>query len=103
MKKFKVSFFDVTIIAVVVVIAIGALGVYYSKQKKAASTASTIKYVLELNDNPKGFSELIKDGDKLTDSVKNYYMGKVAGVEVVPNMKVTSDLVSTCNSRSKCK
>jgi hypothetical protein len=94
MKKFKMSFFDIAIIAVVAVIAIGAVGVYYMKQKNDVAKGSTIKYVLELNDNPIGFSELIKVGDKLSDNVKNYYMGKVAAVEVVPNMKIGSDLVN---------
>lgn len=94
MRKVKINFFDVAIIITVAVVAIGVLGFYYTKQKKHVDTGKTIKYVLELNDNPKGFSESIKAGDALYDNVKNYYMGKVSEVEVAPNMKLGNDLVN---------
>jgi len=94
MKRLKINFFDVAIIAIVAVVAIAVLGINYVKQKDHVATGNTIKYVLELNDNPIGFSDLIKAGDSLTDNIKNYNMGKVVSVEGAPNLRFGSDLVN---------
>lgn len=87
-KKFKINFFDIVI--VIVVIAIGAV-VYAMTNKEVVQETKTIRYTIELVNQNEGFTENINVGDDIYDNIKNYYMGKVVSVEAVPYKKLISD------------
>ena len=78
-KKFKINFFDIVIILIVV--CVGA-GVYFFTHKSPPAATKKLTYVVELN---------IRIGDDLTENTKNYNMGKVVDVETVPYSKITPD------------
>lgn len=90
----KINFFDFIIIFIVVVVIIAGLLIYYSGDKKVVNKGTKITYVMELIDNPVGFSELISLGDDIDDSIKNYSIGKIKGIEKTINTKISNDLVN---------
>ncbi len=94
-KPRKFNFLDIIIILVVVVIAGSLLFVYYLKNKKVAINETKLTYVLELVDNPIGFSELIKINDNLVDGIKNFPMGKVIAIETAPEIRIVNDLANS--------
>ena len=87
-KKFKINFFDIVIILIVV--CVGA-GVYFFTHKSPAATTKKLTYVVELNKTTPGLEDYIRIGDNLTENTKNYNMGKVVDVETVPYSKITPD------------
>ena len=88
-KKIKINIIDIVILVVVVAVAAGA---YFFMNKDAGTVETkTMQYVIELSDNPEGFAENIEIGDELTDNIKNYYMGKIVDVEVVPFKDLIED------------
>ncbi len=90
----KFNMFDVVIITLILVVAVGVLGVYYIKQRKVITKGVKTIYTLELIDNPLGFSKLVKEGDNIKDRIKNYNMGTIIKVEKTPNTKILNDLVN---------
>lgn len=90
-RKWKPNFFDIIIVLLVVVVA-GGLYAFTHRDKVIETKVQ--KYQLELLDCPIGLSEKISVGDKLTDNVKNYHMGKVVGIEVNPAKKLGDDKVN---------
>lgn len=86
-KKFKINFFDIVIILIVV--CVGA-GIYFFTHKSPAATKK-LTYVVELNKTTPGLEDYIRIGDDLTENTKNYNMGKVVDVETVPYSKITPD------------
>lgn len=90
----KINVFDIIIIALILVVAVAVLGIYYSKQKKVVTKSVKTTYTLELIDNPLGFAKLVKEGDIIKDSIKNFNMGTIIKVEQTPNTKVLNDLVN---------
>lgn len=91
-KQYRINFFDVAIVAIVIVVAIVAVGMYMANQKKVVNKSTKMTYSLELIDNPVGFSNLIQEGDSIKDSEKNFNMGKIIGVEVTDYTRVLNDL-----------
>ena len=87
-KKFKINFFDIVIILIVV--CVGA-GVYFFRHKSPAAATKKLTYVVELNKTTPGLEDYIRIGDDLTENTKNYNMGKVVDVETVPYSKITPD------------
>ena len=87
-KKFKINFFDIVIILIVV--CVGA-GVYFFTHKSPAAETKKLTYVVELNKTTPGLEDYIRIGDDLTENTKNYNMGKVVDVETVPYSKITPD------------
>ena len=85
-KKFKINFFDIVIILIVV--CVGA-GVYFFTHKSPAAATKKLTYVVELNKTTPGLEDYIRIGDDLTENTKNYNMGKVVDVETVPYSKIT--------------
>lgn len=90
----KINFFDLIILVIVIIAIIFVSIMYYSKDKKVVNSSTKMTYVLELVNNPLGFSELIKVGDSLNDSIKNFSMGKVIKVEKTPQKTILNDLVN---------
>ena len=87
-KKWKLNFFDIIIVIVVIAVA-GGLYVFTHKDKVVET--KVLRYNIELTECPVGLSKKINIGDKLTDNVKNYYMGKVAAVEAFECKKLGED------------
>ncbi|MBS4960091.1 MAG: DUF4330 family protein [Clostridiales bacterium] len=87
-KKFRINIFDIVILAVVVIV--GA-GFYLFTHREVVQETKTISYTLEITEVPVGFSENIKPGDKITDSVKNYYMGNVVEVDAQKSTRIVDD------------
>lgn len=87
-KKWRLNLFD--IIIVIIIIAVAG-GLYVFTHKDTVVETKVLRYQVELTECPLGLSEKISVGDKLTDNVKNYYMGKVAAVEANPCKKLGED------------
>ena len=68
-KKKKFNVFDIIIILIILAIAAGA---YTFTHRTKAKETQLLRYSLELNECPEGFSQNIKVGDSLIDNVKNY-------------------------------
>jgi len=90
----RFNVFDVVIITLILIVAVGVLGFYYIRKTKVITKGVKTVYTLELIDNPLGFAELVKEGDNIKDSIKNYSMGTVIKVEKTPNTKILNDLVN---------
>ncbi len=87
-RKFKINVFDIIIVFIVAVIAIG---LYVFTHKEKVVETKKIVYTIELRDVPEGFTELVKVGDKLTDGVKNYDMGTVLSAKRQDFKLLTND------------
>jgi len=87
-KKHKINLFDIVVI--LFLIAAAVVG-YKLLNKETVSEMKTIRYTIELSDNPVGFSENINVGDDITDNIKNYYMGKVVDIKTVPYTDLIPD------------
>lgn len=90
-KKWKLNFFDIVIVVVLIALA---GGVYFFARKETKVDTKTISYQLELAECPVGLSEKIAVGTDLTDNVKNYYMGKVLAVSAKPSVRLGEDKVN---------
>lgn len=90
-KKKKFNVFDIIIVIVVLAIAGGA---YVFTHRTQAKETQLLRYSLELNECPEGFSQNIKVGDKLTDNVKNYNMGTITSVEARPSIRLGEDKIN---------
>lgn len=90
-RKQKFNVFDIIIIVVVIAIAAGT---YAFTHKAKATETKVLRYSLELNECPEGFSQNIKVGDTLTDNVKNYHMGTITSVEARPSIRLGEDKIN---------
>lgn len=99
-RRHKINVFDIIVFAVLIIVAV--FGYRYLHKEKTVST-NKLRYTIELTDNPQGFSKNIHVGDKITDNVKNYYMGEVVDVQVQPSKKLISDTVNGAVKDSECE
>lgn len=87
-KKFqlKLNLFDTVILAVALCAAmvLGYMMLKPAPQQQEGPVVNTVQYVVRFNKMIEGAGSLIKPGDKLVDTVKNYNLGTVVGVEVMP-------------------
>lgn len=84
-RRWRPNLFD--LIIVVIVIAAAAvlyLSTHSSNQVVTNTDSATVRYTIELTNMPAGTGDLVKVGDTITDTQKNYGMGTVAAVEVTP-------------------
>ena len=86
--RLKLNLFDS--IVLVVALAVGAF-LLWSALKPAASTpvgeptaTSTVRYTIRFQRMLEGSGSLIQPGDALVDTIKNYQLGNVVSVEIVP-------------------
>lgn len=77
-RKFRLNIFDIVIVLIVAVIAVG---LYVFTHRETVVETKKLIYTIELRNVPEGFTNLVKEGDELTDGVKNYNMGKVLSAE----------------------
>lgn len=84
--KWKISIFDIIIIAVVIVAAFLFLKLTNRGNTTVITntTSTTIKYKVELDYMIPGAAEMIQVGDELNDGTTNVYIGKVLSVDVAP-------------------
>jgi len=96
--KFKINFFDVVII--VLVLALGFAVLKLSNADGGGSTVLStgtpvkVRYTLELFDLPEGLAEMIKPGDSLSESVEKRFIGNVVSVDFGPCMTTSKDLIT---------
>lgn len=90
-KKRKFNVFDIVIVVVVIAIA---GGIYTFTHRAKAMETQLLRYSLELNECPEGFSQYIKVGDSITDNVKNYNMGVITSVEARPSVRLGEDKIN---------
>lgn len=81
-KKRRINLFDIIIILLVA--AVAAAVFLFTRQDTAAVETRNVKYVIEIQNVPEGFTKKIDIGDDITDNIKNYYMGKVVAAEAAP-------------------
>lgn len=84
--KWKISIFDIIIIAIVIVAAVIFLKLTNRGNVTPITNtvSSTIRYKVELDYMIPGSAEMIKVGDELNDGTTNVYIGKVLEVDVAP-------------------
>jgi hypothetical protein len=90
-KMWKPNFFDVIIVILVIVLAGGFYA--FTHREKVIET-KVQRYQVQLLECPAGLSKKVKIGDKLTDNVKKYYMGKVVAVEAGESKRLSEDRVN---------
>lgn len=89
-KKRKFNVFDIVIILVILVLAFGAYKL--TRRTKAVDTVAQT-YQVELMECPAGLGKGIVTGTKIADSVKNYEMGTITKVDVIPCKKLGENRV----------
>ncbi|MFI3251366.1 MAG: DUF4330 domain-containing protein, partial [Eubacteriales bacterium] len=50
-------------------------------------TATTIRYVIRMDEMQEGTGAMVKEGSTLVDVIKNYPMGTIVSAEIVPAVK----------------
>lgn len=84
-KNWKISIFDVVIVAAVLIAAFAVFMLLKPKDVKvAAPTTVPTEFTVELVQVPKGAADLIEPGDAVRDSTRNYDIGTVVSHEVLP-------------------
>lgn len=84
-KKWKISIFDIIIVAAVLIAAFAVFMLLKPKDVKvAAPTTVPTEFTVELVQVPKGAADLIEPGDAVRDSTRNYDIGTVVSHEVLP-------------------
>lgn len=88
-KRLRINLFDIAIIILILLVAGAA---YLLSHNDAGAEVISRSYVLELQNLDASMADYVQIGDTVTDSVKNYPIGTVTEVAVVPYMATTSDL-----------
>ena len=81
----RLNLFD----GIVLVLAVLVAGLLIWSRMKPATPAedpktSTLEYVVRFQRWPESTVDMVKEGDKLVDNVKNFNLGTIQSVEVVP-------------------
>ena len=95
--RWRITVFDVLIMAVVVVAAAAALLVWRStggssKTPSSALNTHTLRYTIELTGMAGDTADLVSEGDTIIDSTKKYIMGTVLSVDVTVTTTATKNL-----------
>lgn len=87
--RLKLNLFDG--IVLILALAVGAFLLWNALKPapaassgEPASTASTVRYTVRFQRMMEGTGSLIEPGDALVDTIKNYSLGNVVSVEIVP-------------------
>lgn len=96
MNKKKLRFNGVDILLILILAAVIFVLLYIfvfsaNKTDEAAPDYKTIRYVIEMNNIDSRFSDVIKAGDPVKDSVEKKNIGTVAGVQSSPYRKTAFD------------
>ena len=88
-KRRRPNLFDILII--VLVLAAVAVAYILSHDGFSQKTVTTRSYLLELADLPQGMEDSVHVGDTVTDNIKNYEIGTVTGIELIPSTNQVLD------------
>ena len=90
-RKYRVSIFDIVIIILVIVLALGFI---YMRNHSSGGAANVIEqtYQIEISDINPNTVGMIQPGDPVIDKVKKIDMGEVVSVEYVPQKISTVDM-----------
>lgn len=89
-KRKHPNFFDIIFVLLIVVVALVAYALSHQESAAVAET-TTRSYVVEFAGLRPEMADCVKAGDSVTDNVKNYPIGTVTNVEVVPYTVTTTD------------
>lgn len=85
--RFKLNLFD-TIVLVLAFCVAAVLGYKMMKpaatEETATSSVETVRYTVQFQKMLEGTGSLIRPGDELEDTVKNYKLGTVVSTEIIP-------------------
>lgn len=91
--RLKLNLFDM--IVILLALAVGAVLMWNRFKPAAASvagpSASAMEYTIRLQKVRQGTGALVQEGDELEDVVKNYALGRVVGVTILP---ATSSIIN---------
>jgi len=93
--RLRLNLFDS--IVLILALAAGAFLLWNALKPDAApeqAETSTIRYTVCLQRWAEGASEAVKEGARLTDSIRNYEMGRVVSVETEPAWEQVVDHVN---------
>lgn len=89
-RKFRVSLFDILVIVLVILLALGF--VYYKNLHRSAGNTLTQTYQMELTKMDENMEGKFQPGDKIIDKVKKQELGEVVSVEYVPSTQSVENL-----------
>lgn len=88
----KISFFDVAIIFIAIVVVIFAYKYLYgSSGVSVGNTYFTVQFQIKMDNLPVGTNEYIKKGDLIYDNETNVYVGKVVDFNAGEYVKIIQD------------
>ena len=95
-KKFRLRLNLFDGIVLILALAVGAVLLWSALKpnaapEAAADSSATIRYTVLFQRWLEGTSSAIHEGDRLTDSIRNYEMGRVVSAEAVPATAVRMD------------
>ncbi len=91
-KRYHPNFFDILIVAVILLLAAGAW--FISHRGDAVAKTMPRTYVLEVSGLQSGMEAPIVPGCSVTDNIRNYDIGVVTAVEEVPSLSAVFDETS---------
>lgn len=102
--RFKLNLFDGIVLALALCVAL-VLGYLMLKPatpqaETGAPTVSTVRYTVRFQKMLEGTGALIQPGDVLKDNIKNYNLGTVESVEIVPATMEVVDEYNKANVRA---
>ncbi len=89
-RKFRVSLFDIIVIILVILLALGL--VYYKNHHRSTGTFITQVYQIELNNMDENMEGKFQPGDKIVDKIKKQELGEVVSAEYVPYTQSVENL-----------
>lgn len=89
-RKFRISVFDILVIILVILLALGF--VYIRHHRGGTESVMEQIYQIEINDVNPSTEGMIQPGDPVIDKVKKLDMGEVVSVEYIPETVSTLDL-----------
>lgn len=96
-QKFRLNIFDVVIIAIIVLAAVVFLvWKYGSSSVLPTSDEQLLHYTIEITTLSEETGALIQVGDVVKDNAKNYAMGTVTNIDLVPATKLVPDYNNGC-------
>ncbi len=84
--RFKLNLFDGIVLALglCAVLVLGYMMLKPAPAQQEGGAVNTVTYTVRLEKVLEGAGALIKPGDELVDVIKNYKLGKVVSVEILP-------------------
>ncbi len=91
--KWRVNFFDIAVIVVVIAAVLIFLKVTSSRTANSSANTS-VTYTVEVNGVRIGASAKIREGDVVTDNIRKFNIGNVVSFDVSPAKRLVSDPVA---------